>query len=68
MTNQEAEIAINRLVEEYRTRCLWFAPKDYLPRTNDERLLALDKIQRHGDRSGFVRARELRAWLLQTSK
>lgn len=68
MIDREVEEAIDLLVEEYRARCLWSAPTDYLPRSDDERLLALDKIERHGDRSGFIRARELRGWLLQSSR
>jgi hypothetical protein len=58
---------IRRLVRENRTRCLWFAPREYMPETDAARLRALEHIERHGDRATFVRAGELRDWLLRTS-
>lgn len=66
-TRREIEEAVTMLVEANRMRCLWFAPPDYLPSTDEERLRALQHIERHGDRQSFVRARELRACLLQPS-
>ena len=58
---------INRLIDEYRIRCLWFMRLDYLPTTDAERARLLEYIERHGDREGFQRARELRRWLSQHS-
>jgi hypothetical protein len=58
---------INRLVDEYRARCLWFLRKDYYPATDVERLQVLDQIQRHGDREAFRLAGELRQWLSRLS-
>ena len=55
--------AIDRLVDEYRHRCLWFLRADYYPTTDAERLRVLGYIQRHGDRSAYVRAAEARRWL-----
>ena len=66
MSNVIAE-AVNRLVDEYRHRCLWFLRDDYYPTTDDEQLRVLDYIQRYGDRSAYVRAAEVRQWLLRTS-
>lgn len=63
----QLEQAILQLVEANRARCLWFASPDYLPATDAERLRALQHIERHGDLRAFVRARELRDWLLQPS-
>ena len=57
--------AVERLVETYRAKCLWFMRSNYFPSTDEERLRTLLNIERHGDRNAFVRARELREWLLQ---
>ena len=54
---------VNRLVDEYRHRCLWFLREDYYPMTDEERLRILGYIQRHGDRRAYVRAAEVRGWL-----
>ena len=59
--------SVDRLVDEYRMRCLWFLRPDYYPSTVDERLRVLSYIERHGDREGFRRARVLRQWLLPAS-
>jgi hypothetical protein len=63
----EVTARINRLIDEYRIRCLWFMRLDYLPATDAERTRLLEYIERHGDREGFQRARELRRWLSQHS-
>jgi hypothetical protein len=68
ITKEHVESEINRLATEYRAMCLWFTPRNYLPTTYDERLATLRDIERYGDREAFKRARELRHWLLQTSK
>jgi hypothetical protein len=59
--------AVNRLVDEYRQQCLWFLRSDYYPTTIDERRRVLDYIQRHGDRRAYLRAAEVRQWLLRNS-
>ncbi len=59
--------AVDRLVEEYRTRCLWFLRPDYYPRSLPERLRVLGYIERHGDREGFRRAAILKRWLSRDS-
>jgi hypothetical protein len=51
---------INRLVDDYRTRCLWYLRPDYYPATDAERLRLLAAIQRCGDRAAHVRAAALR--------
>ena len=65
----EATIAesVNRLVDEYRLRCLWFLRSDYYPTSDAQRLRVLGYIERHGDREAFRRAAELRRWLSRTS-
>lgn len=55
--------AIDRLVDEYRVRCLWFLRPDYYPSSVDERLRVLSYIERNGDREAFRRAGILRQWL-----
>jgi len=59
--------AVNRLVDEYRHRCLWFLRGDYYPATDEERLRVLAYIERHGDRRAYVRAAEVRRWLSRPS-
>jgi len=59
--------AFNALVDDYRTRCLWFLRADYYPVTREERLRVLDYVQRHGDRDAHVRTANLRQWLPQIS-
>jgi hypothetical protein len=58
---------IDRLVDEYRARCLWFLRSDYYPTSDVERLRVLRYIERHGDREAFRRAAEVRQWLSRTS-
>ena len=37
------------LVDEYRSRCLWFLREDFYPATLAERLMVLAYVERHGD-------------------
>lgn len=64
---QSTRADIDRLVDDYRVRCLWFLRDDYYPATDVERLRVLGEIQRYGDRDGFRRASELRQWLSRLS-
>jgi hypothetical protein len=59
----EAHAALRELVDEYRSRCLWFLRRDYYPATFAEAQRVLDAIQRHGDRDAFQRAAQFRQWL-----
>ena len=63
----EIATAVDRLVDEYRDRCLWFLRDDYYPATDEERLQVLDRIRRHGDVTAFRRASETRRWLSRAS-
>ncbi len=67
-TGTEPAALVNALVDEYRTRCLWFLRVDWYPATLEDRLRALASIERHGDNAAFQRARALRAWLSRTFK
>jgi hypothetical protein len=57
---------IDRLVDEYRERALWFLRPDYYPSTDDERLRTLDYIAQRGDLATFKRVAELRQCLLRS--
>ncbi|HXH83739.1 MAG TPA: hypothetical protein VNN07_12545 [Candidatus Tectomicrobia bacterium] len=59
--------AVNRLVDDYRLRCLWYLREDYYPTTNEERWRVLDAIARHGDVAAHRRAGEIRRWLSRIS-
>ena len=59
--------AVNRLVDEFRVRCLWFLRPEYYPATLEERLRVLLYIERNGDREAFRRAATLKQWLSPTS-
>jgi hypothetical protein len=69
MEDRSADIAeaVNRLVDEYRHRCLWFLREEYYPVDDDERLRVLGSIERHGDVTAYRRASEIRRWLSRTS-
>jgi hypothetical protein len=66
---RSAEITakIGPLVAKYRDRCLWFLREDFVPGNVAEANLALDHIEKYGDREAFVEARRLRQWLLRVS-
>jgi len=61
------ESAIDRLVDEYRSRCLWFLRADYYPTTRAERLRVLAYVERHGDVQAYRRVAALREWLSRAS-
>jgi hypothetical protein len=58
---------IDAFIDEHRSRCLWFFRPDYRPGTAEERLDALERIARCGDREAFQRAAAFKRWLSQTS-
>ena len=55
--------AVDALVDECRVECLWYLRRDYYPRTDRERLQALDAIQERSTREVFRRAGALKEWL-----
>jgi len=65
--NEPLEDELRALVDEYRTRCLWFLRRDLYPATREEALRVLRQIERHADRDGFVRAARIRRWLSPSS-
>ncbi len=54
---------LHQLIDDYRTRCLWFLQPDLYPETDEQTLRILNYIEIHGDRQGFIRSRELKQWL-----
>ena len=67
MSAEAFERALDALVDEYRTRCLWFLREDYYPKTTEETLKVLGYVEQHGDMAGYRRAAELKQWLLRNS-
>ena len=61
------EAAIDRLVDECRSQCLWYVRPDYYPRTDGERLEILGAIQERSTLAVFQRAGALKAWLSRPS-
>ncbi|MBM4144384.1 MAG: hypothetical protein FJ225_12450 [Lentisphaerae bacterium] len=59
---------LTELMEEYREQCLWFLRPDYVPKTSSEIVKVLDLIERYGDRAGYERAEEIKAWLSPHSR
>jgi hypothetical protein len=64
---ESLEKEVDRLVEDYRARCLWFLREDYYPSTHEQRLQVLTYIQRYGDREAYRRAAEIHRLLSPTS-
>jgi hypothetical protein len=58
-----ADVALRQLIDEYRTRCLWFLREDYYPATPEERERVFAAIERYGDLAAFRRVTEIREWL-----
>jgi len=62
-TPEDVAREVDALVDECRTRCLWYIRRDYYPRTDEERRRVLDAIQQHADVRTFKRAGRLMRWL-----
>jgi hypothetical protein len=58
--------SVNALVDEYRTRCLWFLREDHYPQTTTA-CRVLEHIERYGDVAAFRKAAALRQRLLQNA-
>ena len=53
------------LTNKYRQQCLWYLRSDFVPSDVAGALRVLSAIEAHADRAGYVKARELKQWLLQ---
>lgn len=58
---------VGAIVRRYRRRCLWFLREDYYPASLSQAVRAMEHIERHADRQGYIRARSLKQWLLRNS-
>lgn len=67
MDEQTANQSVDRLVDEYRVRCLRFLRPDFYPLTREERLRVLRYIEQQGDLEAFRRAASLRQWFSHDS-
>lgn len=54
---------VRSLVDDYRSRCLWFLKVGYYPSTPEEIRRVLGWIRQHGDVAAFRRAAEIDRWL-----
>ncbi len=65
---QEAALgAVRAFVVQVRASCLWFLDPRFVPTSREQALWVLRAIERHAERATYVRARELREWLSQSS-
>lgn len=64
---EEVDREVDDLVRECADTCLWYQRRGYHPRTDAERWLVLDAIQKHADVRIFQRAARLKEWLSQRS-
>jgi hypothetical protein len=67
MTHDEFQARVYRLMENYRSRCLWSWPRHYAPRSEADVMAVLNTIERHGDLAAFREVAALRQWLLHPS-
>ena len=68
LASDQVGAEVRRLVDSYRSRCLWFLREDYYPRSREEILRVLEQVERSGDRAAFVRAGAIRRWLSPPSR
>ncbi|MFA6955915.1 MAG: hypothetical protein WC538_08590 [Thermoanaerobaculia bacterium] len=59
----DLDTAVRSLVDDYRSRCLWFLRIDYYPSSAKEIARVLEWIRRYGDVPAYRRAAEIERWL-----
>ena len=64
---EDVDQAVNRLVDDYRVRALWFLRPDYYPETDAERRQVLDYIEQRADLATFKEVAALRKCLSRKS-
>jgi hypothetical protein len=67
-TQDEMLSAVHKLVDAYRTRCLWFLRADFYPTTEEQVSRVLKSIEKNGDRAAFIQVAEIKQWLSRNSK
>lgn len=54
---------LRSMIEKYRTRCFWNMAKDFMPRTKEQVVLALKRLEQHGDLVAYRYAGVAKTWL-----
>ena len=54
---------LQSLVNDYRSMCFWNMAEDFMPRTREDVLVALDNLERYGTMDAYRRAGIIRTWL-----
>ena len=54
---------VKSVIENYRSMCFWSFPDDFMPKNKRQLLLALDSLERYGDRVAYQKAGVIRQWL-----
>ena len=54
---------LRSMIEKYRTRCFWNMAKDFMPRTKEQAVLALQRLEQYGDLAAYRYAGSVKAWL-----
>ena len=67
MAPESIDAAVRALIDQYRSRCLWFLREDYYPTNDAERARVLSQVERHGDVEAFRRVAAIRSWLSHNS-
>ena len=56
-------MTVSEIIQNYRSMCFWSFPDDFMPKNKRQLLLALDSLERYGDRVAYQKAGEIRQWL-----
>lgn len=51
------------IMDNYRSMCFWSFPEDFMPQNKAQLVLALECLERYGDRDAYCKAGEIRQWL-----
>ena len=51
------------IMDNYRSMCFWSFPEDVMPQNKEQLVLALECLERYGDRDAYCKAGEIRQWL-----
>ena len=54
---------LKSVVEDYRSMCFWNMAEDFMPKTREQVLIALDILERYGTLDAYRRAGVIRSWL-----
>lgn len=54
---------VKSIMDNYRSMCFWSFPEDFMPQNKEQLVLALECLERYGDRDAYCKAGEIRQWL-----